>query len=64
MLTLQLKQQAALLSERERRELSAYLIRLGQQSARWRREMARRLRAMDKGRKISLAELERRLAHG
>ena len=46
---LDLKQRAAKLSERERRQLSAYLIRLGQERSHWKQETARRLDEMAKG---------------
>lgn len=60
---LDLKQRAAKLSELERRQLSAYLIRLGQDRPAWKRETARRLDDMGKGRKVSVAELRRQLGH-
>jgi hypothetical protein len=58
-----LKQQLARLTEKERQEVSAFLIRRGYDSAEWKRETARRLKAMDSGRKTSVAELRRRLGH-
>ena len=60
---LELKQRAAKLSERERRELSAYLIRLGQERADWKNETARRLNAMAAGKKLSVADLREQLGH-
>jgi hypothetical protein len=60
---LDLKQRAAKLSEKERQDLSAYLIRLGQDRAGWRKETARRLNEMAKGKKISVAELRKQLGH-
>jgi hypothetical protein len=60
---LELKQQAARLTEKERRSLSAYLIRLGQERAGWKKETARRLDAMAAGEKVSVAELRKRLGH-
>jgi hypothetical protein len=39
---LELKQRATKLSEKERRSLSAFLIRLGQERAGWKQETARR----------------------
>ena len=59
-----LKQQLASLSERERREVSAFLVRLGQESPAWKRETARRLKEMAAGRKTSVAELRDRLGQG
>jgi len=43
MTMLELKQQVSRLSERERRELNAYLIRLRHEKPEWRRMMARRM---------------------
>jgi hypothetical protein len=60
---LDLKQQLAKLSERERREVSAYLIRIGRESAAWKRETARRLDEMAAGKQTSVAELRKRLRH-
>lgn len=56
-----IKQQLIQLSEQERRELSAFLIRLGQDTPEWRQEMSRRLSEMDEGKKVSSAELRKRL---
>ncbi len=61
---LELKQRASRLPEKKRRELSAFLIRLGQQRTDWKRETARRLDAMAAGRKITTAELRKQLGHG
>ena len=55
---LELKQRATKLSEKERRNLSAFLIRLGQERAGWKLETARRLNAMAAGKNASVAELE------
>jgi hypothetical protein len=52
MTMLQFKQQAAVLTEQAQRELSGCLIRLGQQSVQWRRELSCR----------TLAELKRQMA--
>ncbi|MFM7750080.1 MAG: hypothetical protein ACKOTF_04945 [Opitutaceae bacterium] len=61
---LDLKQRLASLRETERRELSAYLIRLGQENPAWKKETARRLREMAAGKKVSTAQLRRQLGHG
>jgi hypothetical protein len=61
---LELKQRALKLSERERRSLSAFLIRLGQGRAAWKQEAARRLNAMAAGKRVSVAELRKQLGHG
>lgn len=59
MTLLQLKQQAAHLKESERRELSEFLLKLGRTKPAWRKEMARRLDAMDAGDKVKLSELKK-----
>lgn len=58
---LELKQEISRLSLRERRELNAYMIRLRHERPEWRRMISKRMREMDAGKKISLAELERRV---
>ena len=60
---LELKQRATKLSEKERKSLSAYLIRLGQERAEWKQETARRLNAMAAGKKVSVAKLRKQLGH-
>jgi hypothetical protein len=60
---LDLKQRASKLTERERQELSAYLIRLGQERAPWKKETSRRLNDMAKGNKTSVAALRKQLGH-
>ena len=52
-----LKQGLTKLSESERREVSAFLCRLGQESNEWKEETARRLDAMGRGKKTSLSDL-------
>lgn len=59
-----LKQQLAGLSERERREISAFLLRLRQESPDWKRETARRLKEMAAGNQTSVDDLRKRLGHG
>ncbi len=54
---LDLKQRLGCLSEKERREMAAYLLRLKQESPAWKNEMSRRMREMDKGRKVRLVEV-------
>ncbi len=61
---LDLKQRATKLSEKERRELSVHLLRLGQARSGWKQATARRLKAMADGKKISTASLRKQLAHG
>ena len=60
---LELKQRASKLRETERRHLSAYLIRLGQERVGWKKETARRLDEMAAGKKVSVAELRKQLGH-
>jgi len=61
---LELKQRVSLLSKKELRELNAYMIRLRHETPEWRKTVSRRMRDMDAGKKLSLTELERRLARG
>src|SRR3954469_4256853 len=61
--SLDLKQRAPKLSEKERQDLSAYLIRLGQGRTGWKKETARRLNEMARGKKMSVAELRKQLGH-
>lgn len=61
---LELKQRASRLPERKRQCLSAYLIRLGQERSGWKQETARRLNEMASGKKVSVADLRKRLGHG
>jgi len=60
---LDLKQRASKLSEKERQDLSAHLIRLGQERSGWKKETARRLNEMARGKKTSVAELRKQLGH-
>ncbi len=52
---LQLKQRIAMLSENERTEIAAHMHRLKQQSPAWKKEMTRRSREMDQGKKVPLS---------
>ena len=61
---LTLKQQLTKLSEPERREVSAFIVRLGQETTEWKAETARRLDEMASGKKTSLSELRDRVDHG
>jgi len=62
MTMLQLKQEISRLSIRERRELNAYMIRLRHERPEWKKEISRRMREMDVGKKVSITELKRRIA--
>jgi hypothetical protein len=53
-----LKQHLTKLSEPERREVSAFIVRLGQESKEWKEETARRLDEMGAGKKTSLSDLK------
>jgi len=64
MTMLELKQQVSRLSARERRELNAYLIRLRHERPEWRRMISKRMRDMDQGKKVSVAQLRQQLGHG
>jgi hypothetical protein len=61
---LEMKQAASRLSKREREELHAYLIRLRHNTPEWKRATARRIRAMQSGKRVSAEELEARIARG
>ena len=54
---LALKQQLSSLSDTERREISAFLIKLGQDTPEWKKETARRLDEMAEGKKKGTGEL-------
>jgi hypothetical protein len=60
---LELKQKLTRITEAQRRDLSAFLIRRGQERPVWKRETARRLAEMAGGRQVSVAELRGRLGH-
>lgn len=55
---LTLKQQLTRLSEPERREVSVFIVRLGQESKEWKEETARRLDEMTVGKRTSLSDLK------
>lgn len=61
---LTLKQQLTKLSELERREVSAFIVRLGQESSEWKAETSRRLDEMASGKKTTISELRDRIDHG
>ena len=60
---LELKQEISRLSPAERRELSAYLARLRHESEEGKETIDQRMQEMDRGRKVSMSELEERLGH-
>ena len=58
---LTLKQSLTKLSESERREVSAFIVRLGQESLEWKEETAHRLNEMEAGNKTSLSDLKEQM---
>ena len=62
-LELDLKQRLASLSERDRRTMSAYLVRLKHESSSGRRETTRLMNEMDAGKKVRLADVVKKLGH-
>ena len=61
---LDLKQRLARLSERDRRAMSAYLLRLKHQSKSGRQGISKLMKEMDSGRKTVLSKLAADLGHG
>ncbi len=61
---LTLKQQLTKLTEQERREMSAFIVRLGQGTEEWKEETARRLDELNAGKKTSIADLKDQIGHG
>jgi hypothetical protein len=60
---LDLKQRLARLSERDRRAMSAYLLRLKHESKSGRQGISRVMKEMDSGKKTSLSQLSADLGH-
>jgi len=60
---LDLKQRLVKLSEPERREVSAFLLRIKRESPAWKKEMSRRMKEMDRGKKVRLTDLAKQLGH-
>lgn len=58
---LDLKKRASKLPEKQRKKLSADLIRWGQERPEWKQETARRLDAMAAGKKVCVADLRKQL---
>jgi hypothetical protein len=58
---LELKQEISRLSPSERRELSAYLVRLRNESQEGKEVINQRMTEMDQGRTVPLSDLEKRL---
>jgi hypothetical protein len=60
---LDLKQRLARLSERDRRAMSAYLLRLKHESKSGRQGISRLMKEMDSGKKTTLSKLSADLGH-
>jgi len=60
---LDLKQRLAKLSERDRRAMSAYLLRLKHQSKSGQRGLSKLMKEMDSGKKTKLSKLATDLGH-
>jgi hypothetical protein len=60
---LDLKQRLSKMTEAERREVAAFLLRLKHETPAWKREMTRRMKEMDRGKKVRLADLTKQLGH-
>jgi hypothetical protein len=60
---LELKQRISKLSEVERREVSAFILRIKHESPAWKKETSRRMKEMDRGKKVRLTVLAKRLGH-
>jgi hypothetical protein len=61
---LELKQEVSRLNKRERRELQAYLIRLRHNTPEWKKATAKRIKAMQAGRRVTAEDLEARIGRG
>ncbi len=61
---LSLKQQLTKLSEPERREVFAFIVRLGQESKNWKEDTVRRLDEMKAGKRTSVSEFKGQLLAG
>jgi hypothetical protein len=58
---LELKQEITRLDKRGQEEIRAYLVRLRHETPEWKRDAARRIRAMKKGSAFTSQEMEARL---
>ena len=61
---LSLKQELSRLTGSERKEISAYLLRLEQETEEWKTKAAQTIDSMKSGKKVSLDELREQLGHG
>jgi hypothetical protein len=55
------EQAIACMNEAERLEVASYLLKLRHEGSAWRREAGKTMRAMDRGDKVSLKVLSKRL---
>jgi len=62
MTMLELKEKVRKLTPRQRRELNVFMIRLRHETPEWKREISKRIKAMQAGRYVTLEELEKRIA--
>lgn len=60
---LALKKSLTQLSENERRDVSAFVVRLGQETEEWKTETAKRLDEMASGHMTSVSDLRKTLGH-
>lgn len=60
---LKVKQAVARMNEAERVELASYLLKLRHEGSAWRKEAGKTMRAVDRGEKVSLKDLSKRLGH-
>ncbi len=58
---LQVKQTLSRMSQRERREIQLYLLRLKRETPAWKRATARKIREMQAGKFVPIEQLEARL---
>jgi hypothetical protein len=61
MSVLELKQEITRLSQRDRQEVHAFLVRFKHESPEWRHSAARRIRSMKKGWGVTVEELKARI---
>jgi len=64
MSVLEIKQQVSRLSKRDRQDVYAYFARLKHDTPAWKRVAAKRIDAMQAGRRVSMEELATRVKRG
>jgi hypothetical protein len=60
---LEIRQKIAMLNEAERRQISSYVLKLGHESAAWRKRATRKLDDMVAGKQVSVESLRKQLGH-